>query len=67
MARSPKQPGTSVPIVVEAQVYVTARGRSVVNGTVVVDGEMRTVKHDLDDAAKNRIIEVLMRELWGTS
>lgn len=33
--------------IVELQVYLSSRGRSVVHGTVLVGGEMRTVKHEL--------------------
>lgn len=58
-------PKTQTPAkaVVEVQVYLSTRGRSVVNGTLVVDGEMRTIKHDLSDSEKSRIEEVILSVL----
>lgn len=49
--------------VVEMQVYINSRGRSVMNGTVVVDGEMRTVKIDLYDVDKTSIQESISKVL----
>lgn len=49
--------------VVEMQVYINSRGRSVMNGTVVVDGEMRTIKIDLYDVDKTSIQESISKVL----
>lgn len=43
---------TSVAEVVELTVFINPRGRSVVHGTMNVDGELRTIKHELSDAQK---------------
>lgn len=47
--------------IVELQLTLNPRGRSVVHGTLLVDGEMRTVKHELPDAAKAAIGEAILK------
>jgi hypothetical protein len=59
MAKSKDSTHVSVHIV-EAQAHISHRGRSVVNGTLSVDGEMRTVKHDLSEAEKSAIERVIV-------
>lgn len=51
-------PKTKLPVplnevqIVELQVQLNPRGRSVINGTVVVAGEMRTLKIELSSAER---------------
>jgi hypothetical protein len=49
--------------IVEIQVFLNSRGRSVVNGTLLVDGEMRTVKHDLSFEDRSLIGKVILNAL----
>jgi hypothetical protein len=48
---------------VELQVFLNSRGRSVVNGTLLVNGEMRTIKHDLAHLAREQIGKVILSVL----
>jgi len=49
--------------IVELQLTLNPRGRSVVHGTLLVKGEMRTVKHELGDAAKHSIGQSILTAL----
>lgn len=48
---------------VEALVTLQNRGRSVVNGTVLVGDSVRTFKHELSDAEKRQFVELISSAL----
>lgn len=48
---------------VEATVSLNPRGRSVVHGTLLVGGEMRTFKHELDYEEKSKVTEFILSAL----
>lgn len=52
------------PVIIEAQVYVVPRGRSVMNGTLLYEGVMRTFKQELDEKAKNVFIEEILKMVF---
>lgn len=49
--------------IVELQLTLNPRGRSVVHGTMLVDGHMRTIKRELSDSAKQSIGESILKAL----
>lgn len=49
--------------IVELQVQINPRGRSVVHGTLLVDSEMRTIKHELSQSESLRIGEFILNAL----
>jgi hypothetical protein len=49
--------------IVELQIFINPRGRSVVNGTLRAGGEIRTIKHELTDRQKSDIGEFILRAL----
>jgi hypothetical protein len=56
MVKQTKQPLK----VVEVQVHISSRGRSVVNGTVAFGGDMRTVKRELSDREKSQLESLIV-------
>lgn len=63
MARRESTPTSSDVEIVELQVYLNSRGRSVVNGTLLVSGHMRTVKHDLSLVSFRNVGEAILKAL----
>lgn len=48
---------------VEAMVNLQQRGRSVINGTMLVGDEVRTFSHELTDDEKHQFRELIARAL----
>jgi len=48
---------------IEATVSINPRGRSVVHGTLLVGGEMRTFKHELDHEEKSNVTQFILSAL----
>jgi hypothetical protein len=59
MAKTKTPSGISVTEVIEVQLYIPPRGRSTMNGTVVTDGVVRSVKHDLNESEKSAIKDLV--------
>jgi collagenase-like PrtC family protease len=47
-------------LVLEASVYLSSRGRSVATGTLLIDGEMKTFKHELDSTEKSDVSSLIL-------
>jgi hypothetical protein len=60
MAKKPESDLPSGTSVIELQVQVNPRGRSVVNGTLLLDGEMRTIKHELSISERLEIERLMI-------
>ncbi len=45
---------------IEAQIIINPRGRSVMNGTLLYDGVMEAFKHELNDSLKAKFIELIL-------
>jgi hypothetical protein len=60
MAKKPESDLPSGTSVIELQVQVNPRGRSVVNGTLLLDGEMRTIKHELSISERSEIERLMI-------
>jgi hypothetical protein len=46
--------------VVEVQIHLSSRGRSVVNGTLTVNNDLRTVRHELSEKEKSSIESLIL-------
>jgi hypothetical protein len=60
MAKKPESDLPSGTSVIELQVQVNPRGRSVVNGALLLDGEMRTIKHELSISERLEIERLMI-------
>jgi len=45
---------------VESVIQINPRGRSVVTGTLVEDGELQPFKHELSDSEKSEFIKLIL-------
>ncbi len=54
-----KEPAKAVSLI-EAQIVIAPRGRSVMNGTLVYEGVMETFKHELSDSLKAKFVELIL-------
>lgn len=45
---------------IEAQVVINPRGRSVMNGTLLYNGVMETFKHELNPSLREKMIELIL-------
>lgn len=45
---------------IEAQIVINPRGRSVMNGTLAFDGVMETFKHEINERLKAQFIELIL-------
>lgn len=63
MARKQEARTVSARVLLECQVHLVPRGRSVINGTMLVDGYPKTFKQELDSSARNRFEELVLREI----
>jgi len=46
--------------IVEFQLYISPRGRSVVTGSMLIEGRVQSFKHELDHAEKVAFLDVLV-------
>lgn len=52
--------------IVELQIQVSTRGRSVVSGTMIApDGSLSPFKHELGDSSKEEIFELISKMIRG--
>lgn len=65
MAKSSSTSRSSQTTIVELTLVLNARGRSVVHGTLTVDSEMVTVKHELDSVTKDKVGSYLLANIPG--
>lgn len=63
MAKSKQIDDARIIKLVEAMVSLQSRGRSVINGTMLVGEEIRTFAHELSEDEKSSLRELIARSL----